>query len=76
MKNDILKLVLSELDMTTTPKYREELTKLLMLCENCGSSFEEQMNLYRSAKNIFSDTSPRENLFLIKEDYMNKISKE
>jgi hypothetical protein len=76
MKNEILKLVLSELDMTTTPTYRAELTKLLVLCENCGSSFEEQMSLYRNAKNIFSDTSPRENLFLIKEDYMNKISKE
>ena len=57
MKDKIKKLVESELEMTGTDSYRNELNKLMSLIENCGDSFEEQMHLYRSAKNIMSDTS-------------------
>lgn len=73
MKDKIKKLIELELEMTRTDSYRNELNKLMSLVENCGNSFEEQMSLYRSAKNVMSDTSPRENLFLIKEEYISKM---
>ena len=73
MKKQIVKVIKSELKMTQNEEYKKELESLLALSKEVGDSFEANMSFYKKAKNYLTDTSPREQIFLIKEEYVKEM---
>jgi 7-cyano-7-deazaguanine synthase in queuosine biosynthesis len=76
MKDKVLKIVKQELKMTNTPEYRSELEEILEYAKSLGDSFEDNMSLYKKARSVCSDTSPREQLYLAKEEYIKEVTQE
>lgn len=74
MKEEILEIVQQELNMTNRPEYTQALNDIVVYSKNLDDNFEDNMKLYKKAKAVFSDTSPREQLFLAKEAYVRKMS--
>jgi len=76
MKKQIVKVIKTELKMTQNEEYRKELEALLTLSKETGDSFESNMSFYQKAKNHLTDTSPREQIFLIKEEYCKSMGED
>lgn len=76
MKEQIIKILKAELAMTKTPEYRQELESVLAYADTVDSSFEGNMALYNRAKAVASDTSPREQLYEAKLEYIAEVAKD